>query len=135
MNRVLYIAFLSFLFINCTSNTIIKKPSNLISKDVMVDLLTDMYLANGATNIKSLKLERNQNYFPLVFEKYKIDSTQFKESNFYYTSKIDDYDEILKRVDVRLKALRKQYEDERKVQDSIKREKKEPKIKKKKELK
>lgn len=130
MNKIFYIIFLSFIFINCTSNTIIKKPDNLISKEDMVDLLTDMYLANGATNIKSIQQERNPNYFPLVYEKHQIDSTRFKESNFYYTSRIDDYDEILNKVDVRLKALRKKYEKEREVQDSIKREASKPKPKK-----
>ncbi len=106
---------------NCTSNTIIKKPDNLISKDQMVDVLTDLFLATGGKNIKNIHLQRNVNYYPLVYEKYQIDSTQFKESNFYYTSKIDEYDKILKRVDDRLKKLRKQFEDEKNVQDSIKR--------------
>ena len=104
----------------CTSNTIIKKPDNLIPKDQMVDLLTEMLLASGAENIKNLNLQRKVNYFPTVFKKYNIDSTRFKESNFYYTSRIDDYDEILGKVDERLKVLKKYYEDERKIKDSIK---------------
>jgi len=135
MNKIFYILFFSFFFMNCTSNTIIKKPDNLISKELMVDLLTDMYLANGATNIKSIQLERNPNYFPLVYQKYQIDSTRFKESNFYYTSRIDDYDNILNKVDLRLKGLRKKYEDEKEVQDSIKKEASTPKKRLKKDLK
>ena len=75
---------LSLLLINCTSNTIIKKPDNLIPKNQMVDVLTDMFLASGGENIKNIHLQRKVNYFPLVFEKHHIDSTQFKESNFYY---------------------------------------------------
>lgn len=105
----------------CTSNTIFKKPNNLIPKDQMVDLLTEMLLASGAKNIKNLNLQRNVNYFPIVFEKYDIDSSRFKESNYYYTSRIDDYDEILGKVDERLKMLKQQYEQEYKIRDSIKR--------------
>ena len=120
MNRFFYIFFLSIFLINCTSNTIIKKPDNLIPKDEMVNVLTDLFLASGGKNIKNLNLKRNVNYYPLVYEKYHIDSTQLKESNFYYTSKIDEYDNILKRVDIRLKKLRDQYENELKIQDSIK---------------
>lgn len=120
MNRFFYILFLSLFLINCTSNTIIKKPDNLISKDEMVDVLTDLFLATGGKNIKNLNLKRNVNYYPLVYDKYHIDSAQFKESNFYYTSKIDEYDNILKRVDIRLKKLRDQYENELKIEDSIK---------------
>ena len=118
MSKYFYITIVSFFLYNCTSNTIIRKPDHLIPKDQMVDLLTDMYLANGGTNIKNLQLKRNVNYFHLVYEKYHIDSTQFKESNFYYISKIDDYDDILKRVDDRLKALREKNQIARDLQDS-----------------
>ena len=104
----------------CTSNTIIKKPDDLISKNQMVDLLTDMLIAAGAENIKNIDLERNVNYFPLIFEKYGIDSTRFKESNYYYTSQIDDYEKILKKVDLRLKALKEKLDNEIKLQDSLK---------------
>lgn len=105
---------------NCTSNTIIKKPDNLIPEDQMVDVLTDLFLATGGKNIKNIHLQRNVNYYSLVYDKYLIDSTQFKESNYYYTSKIDDYDKILKRVDDRLKKLKDQLEEEKNLQDSIK---------------
>lgn len=122
MNKVFYIAIVSFLVVNCTSNTIIKKPDNLISKDQMVDLITDLAIATSAEHVKNLNLERNVNYFPQVFEKYHIDSTRFKESNYYYTSKIDEYDEILKKVEARLKALKKEFDTKRKLRDSLKRD-------------
>lgn len=119
MNKFFYIIFLSLFLINCTSNTIVKKPDNLIPKNEMVDLLTDMFLANGATNIKNIQGKRKVNYFSLIYDKYQIDSTQFKESNFYYISKIDDYDEILKKVEARLQILRDENETERAKLDSI----------------
>ena len=95
MRNFFYIAVLIFLLTNCTSNTIISKPKNLIPKDKMVDVITDMLLASGGENIKNIQLQRKVNYFPLVYEKYQIDSTQFKESNFYYVSRIDDYEDII----------------------------------------
>ncbi len=122
MNKLVYIFFISTVVFSCTSNTIIKKPDDLIPKDQMVDLLTDLLLANGGKNIKNINLERDVNYFPVVFEKYKIDTTQFKKSNFYYTSRIDDYDEILKKVENRLKELKKIYDKERAVLDSIRKD-------------
>ncbi len=105
----------------CTSNTIFKKPNDLISKDLMVDLLTEMYLASSGENTKNMSLKRKVNYFPIVFEKYNVDSTRFKASNYYYMSRIDDYDEILGKVEERLKKLSERYENERKIRDSIKR--------------
>ncbi|HCE54324.1 MAG: DUF4296 domain-containing protein [Lutibacter sp.] len=120
MKKISFILFLSVFFMACTSNTIIKKPDNLIPKNQMEDLITDMLIAAGAENIKNVDLERNVNYFPLVFEKYGIDSTRFKESNYYYTSQIDDYEKILKKVNERLKALKEKLDNEIKLQDSLK---------------
>lgn len=119
MNKFIYILFISFLMFSCTSNTILKKPDNLIPEDKMVDLLTDLFLAINAENTKNLQLERQVNYYPLIFEKYNIDSTQFKESNFYYSSRIDEYDELLMKVEERLKALDMKYEILKRQEDSI----------------
>lgn len=122
MKKISYLLFLSLFFIGCTSNTIMKKPDHLIPKNQMVDLLADMLIASGAENIKNNNLQRNVSYYPLVFEKYGIDSTRFKESNYYYTSRIDDYEEILKKVDERLNELKKVYDNEIKLMDSLKRD-------------
>ncbi|SNR53432.1 DUF4296 domain-containing protein [Lutibacter flavus] len=121
MNKFFYILFIAVFFMNCTSNTILKKPDNLIPKDQMVDVLTDLFLAINAETTKNIQLERKVNYYPLIFEKYGIDSTRFKESNYYYTSRVDDYDEILDKIESRLKNLNEQFENERKIEDSISR--------------
>ncbi|UMB59440.1 DUF4296 domain-containing protein [Lutibacter sp. A80] len=119
MNKFIYIFFISFLIYSCTSNTILKKPDDLIPEDKMVDLLTDLFLADNAKNTKNLQLERQVNYYPLVFEKYNIDSTQFKESNFYYTSRVDEYDVLLLKVNERLSALNKKFEELKRQEDSL----------------
>ncbi|RXP59473.1 DUF4296 domain-containing protein [Lutibacter sp. HS1-25] len=120
MRNFFYIAALILLLTNCTSNTIISKPKNLIPKDKMVDVITDMLLASGGENIKNIHMQRKVDYFPLVYEKYQIDSTQFKESNFYYVSRIDDFEEILEKVDKRLSKLRLENETAQNIKDSIK---------------
>lgn len=124
MNKFIYIAVFSVFFVACTSNTIIKKPKNLIPKEQMVDLLTDIFIANGGKGIKNINLQRSVNYFPFVFEKHQIDTIRFKESNYYYTSRIDDYDEILGKVSIRLNTLKKQYDTEIRLTDSTSRAKK-----------
>jgi len=124
MNKYIYILFLSFFMLSCTSNTILKKPDDLIPEDQMVDLLTDLFLAINAGTTKNLDLKRQVNYYPLVFEKHNIDSARFKESNFYYTSRVDDYDAILVKVDERLKALSEEFEALKREEDSISRVKK-----------
>ena len=119
--KYLLLIFTCILLTFCTSNTIYKKPENLITKDQMVNVVTDMLMATGGNNIKNLNLERKVNYFPLVFEKYKIDSATFNSSNVYYTSRIDDYSDILKEVSERLQSKKDSLKLELKVRDSLKR--------------
>ncbi len=96
--KKIILSFLIFSLISCTSNTIYKKPKNLIPKDTMVMLLTDMYLASSARYSKNINQKRDVNYMFLVYEKYKIDSLRFQESNTYYTSKLEVYEDLLKQA-------------------------------------
>ncbi|MEE9408194.1 MAG: DUF4296 domain-containing protein [Polaribacter sp.] len=94
MKKLLYIFIFTFL-VSCTSNTIFEKPKNLIPKDTMSLLIQDLMIASTAKYVKTKKLEKNINYMPFVYDKFKIDSTRFFESNAYYVSKVDIYEAIL----------------------------------------
>jgi len=74
----------------------------------MVDLLVDLQLAKAASEnrIKNIYLEKNIDYLYLVYEKHQIDSARFKRSNYFYTTRIDEYEEIYKEVEGRLKFLK-----------------------------
>lgn len=120
MKQFLYF-FLVVFFTSCTtgSNTIYKKPENLIPRDSMVNLLVDMYIASSSKHFKNKKLERDVDYMPLVYKKYKIDSLRFKESNIYYTSKVESYDLLLKLAKEKLEKLQKKYADSLMKSDSL----------------
>lgn len=118
MKKALYI-LIGLLLVSCTSNTIYKKPENLIPKDSMIALLTDMYIASSAKNQKNKFLEREKNYMILVYEKYKIDTTRFDISNTYYTSQVDEYTEILKKVKSNIDSLNDLYREKLKFKEDI----------------
>ncbi len=114
--------FLSILLLaSCTSNTIYKKPKDLIPKDTMVLLITDMLLANSSKHVKNKHLEKI-NYMPLVYDMYKIDTARFKKSNVYYTSKIDEYEAIFTAVKNNLEKNQKKYVVLKKHNDSIRKD-------------
>ena len=97
---------LIFIFIvSCTSNTIFEKPKDLIPRDSMGLLIQELMIASSVKYQKNFDLNTNVNYTSLVYNKFKIDSTRFKSSNFYYASKIDLYKEILEDA---LNSLEKQ---------------------------
>ena len=86
MKKYSYIFVLLILF-SCTSNTIFKKPKDLIPKDSMSHLIQEMYIASSAKFIKNNKQQNKINYMPFVNEVYNIDSSRFQNSNYYYMSK------------------------------------------------
>ena len=114
--------FLFVCIISCTSNTIYEKPKDLIPKEQMVALLTDLYLAHSAKPYRNTLNERNIDYTFLVYEKYGIDSARFKSSNFYYTTKIDDYEKIYQEVEKNISTLNTNFKAIKKVKDSIRRD-------------
>ena len=110
---------------SCTSRTIYKKPENLIDKEKMITVWTDLYIAAGAKSVKTKTLRNKINYIPLVLESHKIDSIQFSESNIYYTSRIDEYEKMFKEVQKRLKELKELYDPETELDSILKKNKKE----------
>ena len=119
MYRNLFLIFSLVILVGCTSNTIYKKPKDLIPEAKMVNILTDMYLANAASGIKNKNLEKKINYMPLVYEKYGVDSLQFQHSNTYYVSRLDDYKSIYEKVETRLKKMLDTTLTAQKIRDSL----------------
>ena len=118
MKQFVYIFLISVFTLSCTSNTIYKKPENLIPRDQMVEILVDMQLALGAKSIKNIDGNKSVEYMHLVYEKHKIDSARFAESNFYYMTNIDEFNKVLRKTKSKIQAMKKEYEDIRKKQDS-----------------
>lgn len=116
-------SILIFLFsclLSCTSNTIFDKPDDLIPKEKMAELLTDLYLASSSKSYRNKLDERNIDYTFLIYEKYGIDSTRFRKSNFYYTTRIDEYEKIYFEVEKNIRALNENFKAIKKIKDSIK---------------
>lgn len=120
MKQLVYILLSLIFVVSCTSNTIYKKPDDLIPEDKMVDLLVDLQLALGAKSIKNIEGKKNIDYMHLVYEKYQIDSARFAESNFYYMSDIDKFNKILKKSKNKLQKMKKEYNTLKKDKDSVK---------------
>lgn len=100
MKKYIIFGFLLLLF-SCNSSTV-EKPSNLIAKDKMVDILYDISLLEAikTQNINGgMTLKMSNDY---IYKKYKIDSVQFVKSNKYYASDIDEYKKMFEKIKARL---------------------------------
>jgi hypothetical protein len=114
--------FLFILLVSCTSNTIFEKPEDLIPKDTMSLLLQEMVISTSAKFLKNKNSQKNINYMPFVYERFKIDSTRFESSNYYYMSTIDLYQKILEKVEASINAQRDALKKVKKQLDSIKKD-------------
>lgn len=102
MKKLLLIISLSLLLLNCDSKPV-EKPNDLISKEMMVDILYDLYVVNAikSSNAKYLN-ELNITPANYIYQKYKVDSLQFSRSDRYYATDVEDYEKLYQRVTTRL---------------------------------
>lgn len=107
MKKIIFFCVAVFT-ISC-NNSVIEKPSNLIEKDKMVDILYDISLLE---TVKSQGIKRGFTQSEInqyILKKYKIDSTQLISSNKYYASDADEYKKMFEKVKAKLD------EDDKKV--------------------
>lgn len=98
-----------------------EKPEKLITKEDMVNILSDLAIMNAAKST-DITILRDYDIDPTeyVFTKHGIDSVQFVESDRYYASIPSEYEAIYVSVELKLEKGRKIFEDAKKVSDSIK---------------
>lgn len=81
-------------------------PENLIPQDIMVQILTDTYLSNASRSINNKLIKKaGLKLDSMLYIKYNIDSIQFVESNAFYASDLELYDNLLSRVEERLTRI------------------------------
>ncbi|MGH1387604.1 DUF4296 domain-containing protein [Kordia sp.] len=129
MNR--YIAFILIVVLTIVSceEEAVPKPSNLLSKEKMAEILYDITLVNSIKGVNKKKLEDSYMHLDTyLYKKHDTDSLQFVDSNNYYAANPTVYSEIYGIVQARLtkerKDVGKELEAEQKRRDSIQKAKK-----------
>lgn len=102
---------LFFLLLGCAEKQV-PRPENLIPKDRLVSILYDIAVLDAIDGTYPKALERNGiTVMAFVYEKYGIDSLQLAESDLYYASRPDEYEEIYKAIEDRITAQRDSIND------------------------
>lgn len=120
------ILFLSILLLLSCREQNFHTPENLISEDKMVEIITEFMIINAAKGINKKILEDHiADPTSYVFNKFSIDSTQFDQSNAYYSRNIELYSSIYDRVyqnlELKKTEAQSQVEAQNKRLDSLKR--------------
>lgn len=103
--RIFYWGF--FFWVLSCGNALMESPEDLISKEMMADILHDIALINSIDNSHPQVLKSKEiKVMDFVFKKYGIDSAQFVKSDLYYASVPVLYEEIYQAVEDRLERER-----------------------------
>lgn len=144
MKKTVSFLVIVILLFSCKKDGV-EKPDRLIDKEVMENIIYDMSLLDAIKyNEPSITEKYKVNPKEFIYKKYKVDSTQFAQSNIYYASDFDGYkamyDNVIKRIEAKKTVLdsviKKEFKRDslvkvKKEQDSIKLAKKAALVKKK----
>ena len=111
MKHFFYIV-LCMLLLSCQDVKKPEKPDNLIPEDVMVALLSEIYLGNAARSVDNKSMQKKGvKIDSFLFKKYSVDSLQFAKSNAYYASDLDAYNAIFQKIEEKLEVLKTEEND------------------------
>ncbi len=119
MKRIVLVVGL-LLFFSCAEK-LMERPENLIPKEKMVNILRDLAILN-ASKTTNVAILHNNDVEPMayLYTKYGIDSTQFSNSDRYYASLPEEYEDIYTKVEARLEKEKEEIEELKRINDSIK---------------
>ncbi|NLR92952.1 MULTISPECIES: DUF4296 domain-containing protein [Flammeovirga] len=108
MKRLLNVLALAILLVSCGPKKGPEAPADLLSKDVMINVLVDLYKAEATVSTQHLPKDEAMNAYAKlegsIYTKNNVDSTVFNRSyDFYLKSRVDEAAEIQKAVVDKLK--------------------------------
>jgi hypothetical protein len=108
MKNFVLIVLVLFLSISCKKD-LVKQPKGLIEREKMIDIMYDLSLLEAIKYQNPLSLDSSDtSQKRFVWQKYKVDSLQFAQSNIYYAADYNGYkemfDEIAKRLEKNQRA-------------------------------
>lgn len=125
--RKLFLLLLSLalLFSGCYKiNKInVKKPAHLITKDKMVDILTDMEIIEGATIYNREHypgyIDIEKRYYQTLFDHYHVTKSQIRISLDYYNNQGDEMAKIYDAVMSKLTEKQTILNEKQKIEEGI----------------
>jgi hypothetical protein len=114
------LATLIFLFLLSCGEKLLETPEDLIPKDKMINILSDLAILNAAKN-SNADILRDHNIEPtkFVFEKYEVDSLQFVTSDVYYASLPKEYEAMYVEIEAFLEKEKGRITEEKRISDSL----------------
>jgi hypothetical protein len=121
MKQAAFFFILTISLFGCQNVKQPEKPKDLISKDKMVEILSEAYLANAARSVNNQAiLDKSIKMDSLIYKNFGVDSLQFANSNAYYAANVNSYLEIFQKVETKLTAMQQKMDSIRDIQSTKK---------------
>lgn len=120
MKKIVAFIFVIVL-LACTDVHKSPKPTNLIEKDKMVNIMYDIRLISAARSKNYKKLKDSAVFTDAyIYHKYQIDSLTFRQNlDYYATQSFKEFKDIEHSVKLRLDINKKKVQNEIKRKDSL----------------
>lgn len=113
--KQLLVILLVVLIISCSNNPV-PKPDNLLSEEVMKDILFDVAILQAAESTVGYRLTQNNiKLTPFIYKKYKIDSLTYYQNQKYYAADLKKYKKMYREILERLDKEEAQYQTKEKI--------------------
>lgn len=117
--KKLALLFILIIASACRQGDVVEEPERLMSEDDMVNALYDIAVlqAMRSQGINSLR-ENKVDPKAYIYKKYNVDSLTFSQNHRYYASRLEQYEQMQKRVKEKIQAEKSKLNPVAKVQDS-----------------
>jgi hypothetical protein len=110
------------LWISACNDEVVKRPSELMSRDEMIAVLVDIHLSDAAFQIRRYSSEdmkeiSESDLYYSVLKKHQIADSVFETSLIYYAAKPKEFEKIYTRVINRLSEM--EQEEQKKIQEPV----------------
>lgn|SRR5690606_32756624 len=119
--KLVFTILIALFLLSCQDIEKMEKPKDLIGKQKMVEVLTDLSLLNSAKNYNKRFLEET-GFKPgeFFYQKHNIDSLRLARSTRYYARNYNEFEAIYRQVQKNLEKLRDSLEQiQQKERDSL----------------
>lgn len=110
---VVFVLAIVFALTSCGDNSPIKKPKKLIKERKMIDMLTDMHMAESMFNHfrydSAYKNVSSSVFYYSVLDKYQVPDSVFEKSFVYYASSPKKFERMYRKVMNKLSETEQEY--------------------------
>jgi site-specific DNA-adenine methylase len=114
MKKIYILLTILLLSISSCDDPVVEKPEKLIPKEKMIEMLTDIHIAEATYNIRKnqdslLHNSNSADFYYSILKKYNEPDTIFEKSYIYYASNPKNFEKMYRQVMNNLNEMEQEF--------------------------